>query len=88
MIRERLACTAPELAALCALDRARRRRVVGWAMLVGERVVAYVPDHPRIAGGTLLNTYSSLDATDRLLAYADIRSVRDFSALLDRPAAP
>ena len=86
MTRQQLGGTAPELVALCRLDGARQHRVVGWAMVVAERVVAYVPDHPRIAGGTLLNTYSSLDSADRLLAYAGIHSVREWSALLEPPA--
>lgn len=87
MTRQRLGGTAPELVALCRLDGVRKHRVVGWAMVVAERVVAYVPDHPRIAGGALLNTYSSLDSADRLLAYAGIHSVREWSALLGEPPA-
>ena len=87
MTRQKLGDTAPELVALCRFDETRNRRIVGWAMLVAERVVAYVPEHPLIAGGGLLNTYSSLDNADRLLAYAGIRSVREWSALLDEPAA-
>lgn len=102
MAKQQLGRQAPELVALCQvnecrlnesrlnegrLDRARQRRVVGWAMLVAERVVAFVPEHPRIPGGLLLNTYSSLDSTDRLLAYAGIHSVREWSALLDEPPA-
>jgi hypothetical protein len=54
-------------------------------MVVAERVVAYVPEHPRVAGGRLLNTYSSLDCTDRRLAYAGIRAVREWSALSGEP---
>ncbi|MGH3906750.1 MAG: hypothetical protein ACRDTE_21605 [Pseudonocardiaceae bacterium] len=87
MIRQQLGGKAPELVALCRSDQARKHRVVGWAMVVAERVVAYVPEHPRIPGGSLLNTYSSLDSADRLLAYAGIHSVREWSALLDEPAA-
>ncbi len=85
MTRQQLGRQAPELVALCGLDKARNHRVVGWAMVVAERVVAYVPEHPRIAGGALLNTYSSLDAADRLLAYAGIHSVQEWSALISEP---
>ncbi|MGH4016763.1 MAG: hypothetical protein ACRDSL_23085 [Pseudonocardiaceae bacterium] len=87
MISQQLGRQAPELVALCQLDETRHRQVVGWAMVVAERVVAYVPEHPRLAGRTLLNTYLSLDSADRQLAYAGIHSVRDWSALLDEPAA-
>lgn len=81
-----LGAQAPELIALCRWDETTEHRLVGWAMLVAERVIAYVPEHPRIAGGSLLNTYSSLDSADRLLAYAGIHSVREWATLLDEPA--
>ena len=87
MTGQRLSRQAPELVALCRVDGAGSDRVIGWAMVVAERVVAYVPEHPRIPGGTLLNTYSSLDSADRRLAYAGIHSVRDWSALLSEPLA-
>lgn len=74
--------TAPELVALCRWDEARDRQVVGWAMVVAERVVAYVPHHPRLPGGGLLNTYSSLDCADRRLAHAGIHAVRDWPTML------
>ncbi|MGH3912771.1 MAG: hypothetical protein ACRDTC_05085 [Pseudonocardiaceae bacterium] len=86
MTRQRLDRAAPEVVALCQRDNAGNDHVVGWAMLIAERVVAYVPDHPRIGGYMLLNTYLSLDTADRRLAYLGIRSVRDWSALLAEPA--
>ena len=58
-------------------------QVVGWAMMVAERVVAYVPERHGAIGTGLLNTYSSLDAADRMLAYAGIHPVRDWSTQLD-----
>lgn len=82
MTRQKLGSTAPELVALCRFDEARSRPIVGWAMLVAERVVVYIPEHSRIAGGALLNTYSSLDSADRLLAHAGIHSVQQWPALL------
>ena len=82
MTRQQSGGTAPELVALRRFDEARNRRIVGWAMLVAERVVVYVPEHPRVAGGTLLNSYSSLDSADRLLAHAGIHSVREWPPLL------
>ncbi|HEX2297927.1 MAG TPA: hypothetical protein VHH34_05320 [Pseudonocardiaceae bacterium] len=87
MTRQQLGGAPPELVALCRLDETRNRRIVGWAMLVAERVVAYVPEHPRIAGGGLLNTYSSLDSVDRLLAHAGIHSVREWPELLSENLA-
>lgn len=81
-----ISAQAPELITLCRWAETTEDQLVGWAMLVGERVVAYVPEHPRIAGGSLLNTYMSLDNAERLLAYAGIHSVREWAALLDEPA--
>ncbi|HEU0086799.1 MAG TPA: hypothetical protein VFQ77_03990 [Pseudonocardiaceae bacterium] len=82
MTSQQVGGTAPEVVALCESDEAGSARVVGWAMVTG-RVVAYVPDHPLLAGRELLNTYSSLDSVTRRLAYAGIYPVRDWAALLD-----
>ncbi|HEU0086801.1 MAG TPA: hypothetical protein VFQ77_04000 [Pseudonocardiaceae bacterium] len=78
MTTQQVGHTAPEVVALCGLDTAQQERVVGWAMLVANRVVTYIPDHPRLPGGMLLTTFSSLDAVDRELGHADIYSVRDW----------
>ncbi|MGH4016777.1 MAG: hypothetical protein ACRDSL_23160 [Pseudonocardiaceae bacterium] len=87
MTRQQLGGKGTRVGRAVPLDEARQHRVVGWAMVVAERVVAYVPEEPRIPGGALLNTYSSLDSADQLLAYAGIHSVREWSALLGEPAA-
>ena len=83
MIGHQLSREAPELIALCRVDDAGIEQVVGWAMMVAERVVAYVPERRGAIGTGLLNTYSSLDAADRMLAYAGIRPVLDWTTQLN-----
>ena len=71
-------CEAPEVVALCREDEAGKKQVVGWAMVLGERMVAYVPGTG--ADTPLLNAFSSPDSAERILGYADIYPVCDWSA--------
>jgi hypothetical protein len=82
MANPQVGCKPPELVALCRLNGAEKDQIVGWAMVLTERVVAYVPDRNGVIGSGLCNTYSSLDNADRLLAFAGIYPVQDWSALV------
>lgn len=77
---------APQVIALCRLDEAGSDQLAGWGMVLPEteKVVAYVPSRTATSTG-LLETYSSLDAADRMLSYAGLYPVTDLSTL---PGAP
>ncbi len=65
----------PELVPLCGEGEDGEEQVVGWAMLVADHVVAYLPD----SDGTGAATYTceSLDSAEWILGYSDIYPVRD-----------
>jgi hypothetical protein len=76
----------PEVIALRRISDDDEDPVAGWAMVIGGRVVAYVPARPEIVGSGLLSTYSSLDAADRVLGYAGLYPDTDWSPPGERPA--
>ncbi|MGH3795436.1 MAG: hypothetical protein ACRDSP_11145 [Pseudonocardiaceae bacterium] len=70
MTSQQLGCAVPEVIALRRFDD--DDEVAGWAMVIGKRVVAYVPERFGVIGTGLHNTYSSLDSANRLLRYAGL----------------
>ena len=73
----------PELVALCREDEDGKEQVAGWAMVLADHVVGYVPD--RAGVGAASYTFESLDSAEWILGYSDIYLVTDLSAL---PGAP
>ncbi|MDQ3150435.1 MAG: hypothetical protein M3R63_01505 [Actinomycetota bacterium] len=63
-------CEAPGVVALWRQEGDGEEEVAGWAMVLADRVVAYVPD--RVGVGAMLSTFSSMNSAERVLAYADI----------------
>lgn len=65
----------PELVALCRENEDGEEQVAGWAMVLPDRVVGYVPD--RTGAGAAAYTFESLDSAEWLLGYSGIYPVRD-----------
>lgn len=60
----------PELVALCREDEDGAEQVAGWAMVLADHVVGYVPD--RSGAGAAAYDFESLEAAEWLLGYAGI----------------
>lgn len=67
----------PELVALCRLSEDGQEEVAGWAMVLPDNVVGYVPD--REGDGAASYTFQSLDPAEWILGYSDIYPVRDLA---------
>lgn len=65
----------PELVALCREDEDGEERVAGWAMVLADQVVGYIPD--RIGAGAATYTFESLDSAEWILGYSGIYPARD-----------
>ncbi|HEY3894489.1 MAG TPA: hypothetical protein VGL88_03880 [Pseudonocardiaceae bacterium] len=65
----------PELVALCREGKDGQEEVAGWAMVLADHVVGYVPD--RSGGGAASYTFESLESATWLLGYSGIYPVRD-----------
>jgi len=69
----------PELVALCRDDEDGEQQVAGWAMVLADRVMCFVPD--RVGVGAATYDFESLESADRMLSYAGIYPVADLSTL-------
>ena len=65
----------PELVALCREGEDGQQEVAGWAMMLADHVVGYVPD--RAGDGAASYTFESLDSAEWILGYSGIYPVRD-----------
>jgi hypothetical protein len=65
----------PELVPLCQEDEDGEEQVAGWAMVLADHVVAYVPDESGF--GAASYTFDSLDNAEWLLGYSGIYPARD-----------
>ncbi|HEV7451499.1 MAG TPA: hypothetical protein VGO16_08940 [Pseudonocardiaceae bacterium] len=73
----------PEVIALCRLDEDGEQQVAGWAMVLADRVVGYVPDRAGVGAATY--DFESLDSAEWILGYVGLYPVTDLSTL---PGAP
>lgn len=64
----------PELVALCREDEGGEERVAGWAMVLADQVVGYVPDRSGV--GAAAYTFESLDSAEWILGYSGIYPLR------------
>lgn len=60
----------PELVALCRENEDGEEQVAGWAMVLPDRVVGYVPDRNGL--GVVAYTFESLDSAEWILGYSGI----------------
>ncbi|MGH3835050.1 MAG: hypothetical protein ACRDSF_05025 [Pseudonocardiaceae bacterium] len=60
----------PELVALCREDEDGEEQVAGWAMVLTDHVVGYVPDRSGVGAATY--TFESLDSAEWILGYSGI----------------
>jgi hypothetical protein len=60
----------PELVALCRENEDGEELVAGWAMVLADRVVGYVPD--RDGFGARAYTFESLDSAECILGYSGL----------------
>jgi hypothetical protein len=58
----------PQLVALCEEDDDGEEQVVGWAMVLPDQVVGYIPDP--VWGRASTYTFSSLDSAELILGYS------------------
>lgn len=65
----------PELVALCRQSEDGLEEVAGWAMVLADHVVGYVPD--RSGAGSAAYTFESLDSAEWILGYSGIYPIRD-----------
>ena len=65
----------PELVALCRESEDGQEQVAGWAMVLADRVVGYVPDRSGI--GAASYNFESLDSAAWILGCSGIYPVRD-----------
>ena len=65
----------PELVALCREGEDGQEEVAGWAMVLPDQVVGYVPS--RTGAGAASYTFESLDCAAWLLGYSGLYPVRD-----------
>ncbi len=75
----------PELVALCWEDEDGEEQVAGWAMVLDDHVVGYVPD--RSGGGAAAYTFESLDSAEWILGYSGLYplGLRGLPGLTHRP---
>jgi hypothetical protein len=71
-------CDPPELVALCRENEDGGEQVAGWAMVLADRVVGYVPDRKGLGAGAY--TFESLDSAEWILGYSGIFPVRQRGA--------
>ncbi len=64
----------PELVALCREGEDGEEQVAGWAMVLADQVVGYVPGRAGIGAATY--RFESLDSAEWLLGYSGIYPVR------------
>ncbi|MGH3670284.1 MAG: hypothetical protein ACRDSH_06565 [Pseudonocardiaceae bacterium] len=67
----------PQLVALCREGDDGQEEVAGWAMVLPDQVVGYVPD--RTGSGAASYTFESLDNAEWILGYSGIYPVRDLA---------
>lgn len=60
----------PQLVALCREGEDGQEEIAGWAMVLADHVVGYVPD--RSGTGSAYYTFESLDSAAWILGYSDI----------------
>jgi len=68
----------PELVALCREDEDGEEQVAGWAMVLADQVVGYVPD--RTGAGAAVYTFESLDSAEWILGYSGIYPLRQWGS--------
>lgn len=73
----------PQLVALCEWDDDDEEQVVGWAMVLPDQVVGYIPG-PEGGGGASTYTFASLDSAELILSYSGTYPVTDLSTLPGR----
>lgn len=59
----------PELVALCRENEDGEEQVAGWAMVLADQVVGYVPDP---TGAGVAYTFESLDSAEWILGYSGL----------------
>ncbi|MGH3972650.1 MAG: hypothetical protein ACRDS9_04925 [Pseudonocardiaceae bacterium] len=65
----------PELVALCREGEDGEEQVAGWAMVLADQVVGYIPDSTGFGAATY--AFESLDCAELILGYADIYPRRE-----------
>jgi hypothetical protein len=80
MTGQELCCVAPRTVALYRENDTGQEEMAGWAMVLGERVVAYVPGRDSVNTG-LLNAFSSQTCAERILGYAGLYPFRGWLTL-------
>ncbi len=60
----------PELVALCREGEDGQEEVAGWAMVLADQVVGYIPDRSGVGGAVY--DFESVDSVACLLGHADI----------------
>jgi hypothetical protein len=71
---QRKAADPPELVPLCRASADGQEEVAGWAMVLADQVVGYVPDRSGAGGASY--TFESLDSAAWLLGHSGIYPVR------------